>query len=555
MRARTLAVVIVMLCTACASPLAPPDAGVSSEFAGAWGSFATALFNWGTNLAGSYGYETVMVIAVGGNATSVSGFCPDGSGTMTLSGSGTAATYSGSLACAPAVAYGNVVSCRALVLSHNSATLTLTGHSTLTLTQNGTLTGCGEPARVVTTVHGWLATTPWDIRFKGIGQTPYFTPGYPTAPTPAPDAAITVAGSGNLAWGLLGQESLYALDAFYAPAQVGWYLGSVWSEGSCPKYFADAVAGNYVVTGLVGDPNNDVNPYSYCSILGVSQADGGPTFHYLTEGGVSADHIRAQLGGTQSARSYVLTAIYQVDAGLYAYVAESLGELADGGYEQFDTVIWTASLDELANEAADLADAGYVITASAWQGETYYTLVGTRAVGSRASYQAMTISVSNEIDLSPGDAMLGNGFVPVSAQGVSTVLDGGPVEWLIGEDESRPLNRHLDCALGSALVLNERLGNGMDPALVIAQCLVRRRTTTLDVPTQFIDRHEAVVLAGEQHQQGVDSLFPERVVMFLALDRPCRPAIPHPSEVRPPLVPVLFGRRGGHVERREGPEG
>ena len=31
--------------------------------------------------------------------------------------------------------------------------------------------------------------------------------------------------------------------------------------------------------------------------------------------------------------------------------------------------------------------------------------------------------------------------------------------------------------------------------------------------------------------------------------------IPHPSEVGPPLVPVISGRRGGHVEGREGPEG
>jgi hypothetical protein len=429
-----LAVAMLVLFTACASSIAPsPDAGVplTSEFAGAWGGIARALFNWPNDLEGSYGYATVMVITVGGNAASVSGFCPDGSGRMTLSGSGTAATYSGSLSCAPVVAYGSVESCEALVLSYTDATLTLTGHSTLKLIQKGTLTGCGSSANVETTVDGWLAVTPWDIRFKGIGQTPYFAAGDPGPPTPAPDAAMTVAGSGILAWGLLGQEGLYVLDSFYAPAQVGSYVGSVWSQGSCPGYFADALAGNYVVTGLVGDPN-DLKAYA-CSIIGVSEQDAGPTFQYLIEGGVSADGILAQLSGTQSARSYVVTAIYQMDAGLYAYVAESIGQLPDGGYEQFDTVIHTPFLEDLADAANDLADAGYVITASAWQGESYYTLVGTRPVGSTASYQAMTISISNGIDLSPGDAMLGSGFVPVSVQGISTVLDGGPSEWLIGE--------------------------------------------------------------------------------------------------------------------------
>lgn len=32
-------------------------------------------------------------------------------------------------------------------------------------------------------------------------------------------------------------------------------------------------------------------------------------------------------------------------------------------------------------------------------------------------------------------------------------------------------------------------------------------------------------------------------------------SIPHPFEVGPPIRPVLFGRRGGHGEGREGPEG
>jgi hypothetical protein len=86
------------------------------------------------------------------------------------------------------------------------------------------------------------------------------------------------------------------------------------------------------------------------------------------------------------ARSFVVTAISQVDAGLYRYVAESLGTLSAGGYEEFDTLIQRPLLADLATEAEALADAGYIITASAWRGEPYYTLVGTRPAGSAATH-------------------------------------------------------------------------------------------------------------------------------------------------------------------------
>jgi len=106
-------------------------------------------------------------------------------------------------------------------------------------------------------------------------------------------------------------------------------------------------------------------------------------------------------------------------------------------FGQFDTVIRTPVVADLASGAEALADAGYVITASAWQGEPYYTLVGTRPVGSTVSHTTLMMPTTQEASLGDVAALLSDGYTPVSGMDVySSLPDGGFTEdaWLIGEN-------------------------------------------------------------------------------------------------------------------------
>jgi hypothetical protein len=207
---------------------------------------------------------------------------------------------------------------------------------------------------------------------------------------------------------------------------------TLWTDGiACPAKLAEALSGNNVVIGLGGDPDQN---NATCIIFGVGQPDAGPTLQYLTEDAVTASHILNVMSGSASARSFVVTAIVEVDAGLYTYVAESVGPLSDGGYEQFDTLIQTPLVGDLATQAEALADAGYIITASAWRGQPYYTLVGTRAVGSAATHTTTTVATNYSTLESDSQGMLSNGYVLVSFTAGSIPADGGSTDlWLIGE--------------------------------------------------------------------------------------------------------------------------
>ena len=275
----------------------------------------------------------------------------------------------------------------------------------------------------------------WDLRFKGVGSPfvvdrVYVLGGEPGVPT----LSVSVNGPGANATALVGGGGF--LVAFLtSPTQPSVYVATATAPGgACPTYLAETLATNSIVTVLEGDPLDDNKP---CAILAVAEPDAGPSFEYLTEEAVSTEHILAALAASASARSFVVTAIVQVDAGLYTYAAESIGPLPDGGYERFDTLIRTPLVGDLSTEADALADAGYVITASAWQGEPYYTLVGTRSVGS-AVHHATTTMMGTELTYSVDTAaMLSNGYAQVSAMAVYYHLTDGGVgsnTWLIGEN-------------------------------------------------------------------------------------------------------------------------
>ena len=99
-RRAILGMVTSLLC-ACGSG---PGAPLNSALAGTWTGPVTV--NYFGNAASYTGH---IVVAVSGNAASVAGVCPYGSGTLTATGSGNSATWSGELVC-PAFGFpGEVV--------------------------------------------------------------------------------------------------------------------------------------------------------------------------------------------------------------------------------------------------------------------------------------------------------------------------------------------------------------------------------------------------------------------------------------------------------------
>ncbi len=279
-----------------------------------------------------------------------------------------------------------------------------------------------------------MSVAAWDLRFKGVGSPFVVNIIYGLAGEPGADTdTVGQISPGTNATALVGGGGFLVVFLTSATQPVVYQATAIAPSGTCPTYFADALATNSVITALEGDPYNSDTT---CAILSVGEPDAGPTFDYMSEDAVSTGHILDGLAATARARSFIVTAIVQVDGGLYTYVAESIGQLSDGGYEQFETLIQTPLVADLATEAANLADAGFVITASAWQGEDYYTLVGTRPVGSTATH-ATTTTMGTELTYG-GDtqAMLLNGYAQVSAMAFYySLADGGPASntWVIGE--------------------------------------------------------------------------------------------------------------------------
>jgi hypothetical protein len=431
-----LAGTVALVC-ACSGTNAPVDSGtgngpLSAGLAGTWGGPVQTHFSVG----GDFGIAFVLYISVSGETASVSGVCPDGSGPMAVTGSATSASFSGSLTC-PSVP---VTGCDGVVITYTDANLALIGPTALKFIATGTAVGCGLTASVSSTFSGTLAAAgdnpvpAWDLRFKGVGES--FVPttgGFGGGGAPGAADTFTWTGRGVIAWGLIAGGG-FLVDLLYGAAQTAVYQDTIWVDGAhCPATFAAAMTGNNVILALDGDP---YQASSTCIILGVGQPDGGPTFQYLTEEAVPASTILDELTGSEFGRSFVLTTLFAVQPGLYTYVAESVGPLSDGGYEQFDTVIQMPLVADLGTAAGALADAGYVITASAWQGEAYYTLVGTRPVGSTLSHATVTVMTDDLTYSGDAEDMLKSGYVPVSLlQDYYTLPDGGlgADTWLIGE--------------------------------------------------------------------------------------------------------------------------
>lgn len=426
-------VVLLGLSAACSGGSLDP---LSGSFAGTWGGPAVVALSTDNGSADSEAYPAAMVITVSGTTAAIHGVCPDGTGSVTVTGSGSSASFAGQLQC-PAADFSS--SCSAEAFTYGKVALTLTGPTSLLLTATGSVNDCGATFQVSTTFQGTLAAAGsnpvpgWDLRFKGIDEGLLDFTGSAGAGGGGVVLSTSWEGPGLIPFGLLVQ-GYFNVGLLIGAAQPAVYQGTAWSDGNtCPTTFAEVLAENYVVIDVDGDPYQS---NVYCVLLGVRQPDAGTTYQYLTEDSVPASHILEGLSGSVKGRSFVVTALSQVDAGLYSYVAESLGPLSDGGYEQFDTVIQMPLVADLATEAGALADAGYVITASAWQGEPYYTLVGTRPTGSTAAHAAVAM-VTHPLDfLGDVNPLVLDGYVPVSVKlNVYPLADGGIASdtWLVVE--------------------------------------------------------------------------------------------------------------------------
>jgi hypothetical protein len=106
---------------------------LNAAFGKTW-TGTTTLTVPGQNPSNSAGQLTVTV---SGNNATVTNICPDGSGSVTATGSGDSASWSGSLNCTLQA------NCGTVTLTYKSATLSLSSDSkTLTADASGTAAGC-----------------------------------------------------------------------------------------------------------------------------------------------------------------------------------------------------------------------------------------------------------------------------------------------------------------------------------------------------------------------------------------------------------------------------
>jgi len=257
-----------------------------------------------------------------------------------------------------------------------------------------------------------------DLRFRGVGETFSYVPfvGFGGGTSPGYPSGLATATATGPGFG----EGLFASDFFEWFAvtyrDAGTYVTEVqWSGGACDSILSDALNGGATVLGLGGDPTRSDTT---CTVLSVKPADGGADSAYMTGlslGSSSIDFLNQQ----DFTRQYVVTALSEVDAGLYAFVAQA--HLTRN--EQFENR-WVLTPSEEVPAAADaLSDAGMVITAAA-AGPSGIALVGTRPTDGGFRRVAVTLQ---EETVDPGPsffALIDGGFAPVALL-LQDLPDGG----------------------------------------------------------------------------------------------------------------------------------
>jgi hypothetical protein len=153
-------------------------------------------------------------------------------------------------------------------------------------------------------------------------------------------------------------------------------------------------------------------------------------YEHLVGASRSAADIEAALRADDRSKSFVVTAITRIADDRYTFVAESVG-VVDGRYEQFETAVRSAPLSELGVVAEALASDGYIITASSWEGEPEYTLVGTRNP-SDATARSIQVLLSDAGHF-PEDIgrLMVDGYAPVSV--TMGQVNGEFIVYVIGQ--------------------------------------------------------------------------------------------------------------------------
>lgn len=133
---RLLSVVVVAV-VACGGSDGDESSGgsVNSNMSGTWVGPGALL----VDPYAPQGYTGHLVVAASGTRVTVAGFCFDGSGSMTIQGSGNTASWTGAYTC-PSVAF---INCSSVALTFREASLVL-NNGVLSASGSGTLTGCGQ---------------------------------------------------------------------------------------------------------------------------------------------------------------------------------------------------------------------------------------------------------------------------------------------------------------------------------------------------------------------------------------------------------------------------
>lgn len=243
-----------------------------------------------------------------------------------------------------------------------------------------------------------------DLRFRGVGEALSASNGLGGGMSPgAPGFTMTGPGNG-FSEGFFFSDFFFFFSVSYPDA--GLYELEVQATGnSCDTILTDPIARGATVLGLGGDPTRSDGS---CTAVSAGPIDGGSNTGYvsgLSLGSSSIDFLNRQ----DFTRQYVVTALSELDAGFYSFVAQAF--LQRG--EQFDNRFVVVSSEQLSSMADELSDAGMVITAST-AGPSGYTLVGTRPADGGVRRIALTVRAVGVDPTGTFYPVLQSGFAPVA---------------------------------------------------------------------------------------------------------------------------------------------
>jgi hypothetical protein len=269
-----------------------------------------------------------------------------------------------------------------------------------------------------------------DVRFRGVGEAVSLVSfsGFGGGPYPGGGTDILWSDGSLFGQGVFNADYLFWRGYSYPGA--GRYETRVYVAGSsCDSALADDLQYGDAVLGLGGDPTrSDLT----CTVLGVHPIDGGVPYDAWVSGLSVGSQAVDLLNSTADYRRLVITALSEVDAGVYAFVAVARQHAPVP--EQFEARFEVAGVEGIAAVAATLSDAGMIITAGTG-GPSGYTLIGTRPVGSTRSLVSST-EVNAGVDIDPGTfAVLGQGLAPVAFM-LRSLSDGGFETVVIGQGDS-----------------------------------------------------------------------------------------------------------------------